>query len=66
VSSKGVHVVTPAADGLKIAFQAIRADGSDHPHLHHSQIAFRLRRMRAPDTMTAGLAADEQQLGLVT
>jgi hypothetical protein len=46
------------------AFELICCECGDNPYLDYSQISPRLRQLRGPYTMSAGLAAHEQHLGL--
>lgn len=46
------------------AFELICCECGDNPYLDYSQISPRLRQIRGPYTITAGLAAYEQHLGL--
>jgi hypothetical protein len=46
------------------AFELICCECGDNPYLDYSQVSPRLRQIRGPYTITAGLAAYEQHLGL--
>ena len=49
--------------GYTGAFELICADCGDHLYLDYSEVSPRLRRIRGPYTMQAGLAAYEEHLG---
>ena len=46
------------------AFELICCECGDNPYLDYSRVSARLRQLRGPYTITAGLAAYEQHLGL--
>jgi hypothetical protein len=46
------------------AFELICCECGDNPYLDYSQVSSRLRQLRGPYTMAAGLAAYERHLGL--
>jgi hypothetical protein len=60
-----VLVVDDQAErGYTDAFELICCECGDNPYLDYSQISPRLQQLRGPFTITAGLAAYEQHLGL--
>jgi hypothetical protein len=52
-----------AEGGYTGAFELICGDCGDHLYLDYSEVSPRLRRIRGPYTMAAGLAAYEEHLG---
>jgi hypothetical protein len=48
------------------AFELICCQCGDHPYLDYREVSPRLRQIRGPYTMEAGLAAYEEHLGLTT
>jgi hypothetical protein len=48
------------------AFELICRECGDHPYLDYGEVSPRLRRIRGPYTMRAGLAAYEKHLGLTS
>ena len=46
------------------AFELICCECGDNPYLDYSKVSPRLQQLRGPYTITAGLAAYEQHLGL--
>jgi len=52
--------------GYTGAFELICSDCGDHLYLDYSEVSSRLRRIRGPYTMQAGLAAYEEHLGVRT
>jgi hypothetical protein len=52
--------------GYTNAFELICCQCGDHPYLDYREVSPRLRQIRGPYTMEAGLAAYEQHLGLTT
>ena len=46
------------------AFELICCECGDNPYLDYSRVSPRLQQLRGPYTITAGLAAYEQHLGL--
>ena len=46
------------------AFELICCECGDNPYLDYSRVSARLQQLRGPYTITAGLAAYEQHLGL--
>ncbi len=52
-----------AEGGYTGAFELICGDCGDHLYLDYSEVSPRLRRIRGPYTMQAGLAAYEEHLG---
>ena len=55
-----------AEGGYTGAFELVCGDCGDHLYLDYSEVPPRLRRIRGPYTMQAGLAAYEEHLGLRT
>ena len=52
-----------AEGGYTGAFELVCGDCGDHLYLDYSEVSPRLRRIRGPYTMQAGLAAYEEHLG---
>jgi hypothetical protein len=57
------RVESRAEGGYTGAFELICGDCGDHLYLDYSEVSPRLRRIRGPYTMQAGLAAYEEHLG---
>jgi hypothetical protein len=53
-----------AEGGYTDAFELICCECGDNPYLDYSQVSPRLQQIRGPHTITAGLAAYDQHLGL--
>lgn len=52
--------------GYSGAFELVCSDCGDHLYLDYSEVSPRLRRIRGPYTMQAGLAAYEEHLAVRT
>jgi hypothetical protein len=52
-----------AQGGYTDVFEVICPDCGDDPGLDYSEVSTRLRRLRGPRTLQAGLAASERHLG---